>query len=206
MKSIDPTLPNFFDEKDYRFDGLRGTRDTISRQLREDGVGSSVKHAEVIIITYEEEVTLWDREVLGSSTPKRLFSTIFFMNGKVLCLRGGREYRALKLSQFTFGVENKREYVEYTEFGSKNRSGSYKDNTDNKVIKHFSDPSSGNRCYVYLMKKYLDKLPTKAKEDDSSPFYWKAKERLPIQMQMLIGLQCKPVAEISSRKPCQNNV
>ncbi|XP_064387890.1 zinc finger MYM-type protein 2-like [Halichondria panicea] len=175
MTSVDPILPNFFDENDYRFDGLRGTRDTVSRQLREDGVGSSVKHAEVI--TYEEEDKLWDREVLGSSTPKCLFSTIFFMNGKVLCLRGGRGHRALKLSQFTFGVENKREYVEYIEFGSKNRSGSYKDNTDNKVIRHFSDPSSGDRCYVYLLKKYLDKLPTKAKEDDS--FYWKAKERLP---------------------------
>ena len=68
MKSVDPILPNFFVENDYRFDGLRGTRDTVSRQLREDGVGSSVKHAEVI--TYEEEDKLWDREVLGSSTPK----------------------------------------------------------------------------------------------------------------------------------------
>ncbi len=56
---IDPTLPNFFDEKNYCFDGLRGTRDTVSRQLREDDVGSSVKHAEVI--TYKEEDQLWDR-------------------------------------------------------------------------------------------------------------------------------------------------
>ncbi len=61
------------------------------------------------MITYEEEVTLWDREVLRSSTPKRLFSTIFFMNGKVLYASEEQ------FSQFTFGIENKREYVEYTE-------------------------------------------------------------------------------------------
>ena len=28
------------------------------------------------------------------------------MNGKVLCLRGGREHKALKISQFKFGAED----------------------------------------------------------------------------------------------------
>ena len=41
-------VPNFLDENDSRFAGLRGTRDCIARKLRQDGVGVSVKHADVI--------------------------------------------------------------------------------------------------------------------------------------------------------------
>ena len=43
-----------------------------------------------------------------------------------MCLRGGREHKALKLSQFMFGVDEGGDYIVYTENGSKNRSGSYK--------------------------------------------------------------------------------
>ena len=76
-----PTLPNFLDEKDCRFTGLRGTRDTVSRLLRESGVGTLIKHAEVIT-----ECALWDEGLQGASTPRCRFYAIFFMNGKVLCL------------------------------------------------------------------------------------------------------------------------
>ena len=57
----------------------------------------------------------------------------FFANGKNLCLHGGREHHELKLCQFEFGDD----YVEYTENGSKNRSGSYKDKRQNKVVRHY---------------------------------------------------------------------
>jgi hypothetical protein len=43
----EPATPNFLDDKDDRFAGLRGTRDVIAQRLREDGVhvSASVKHA-----------------------------------------------------------------------------------------------------------------------------------------------------------------
>ncbi len=64
------------------------------------------------------------------------------MNGKVLCLRGGREHKALKISQLTFGSDDDGEYVVYAENGSKNRSGTYKDKPgSNKVIKHYANPT-----------------------------------------------------------------
>ena len=96
--------------------------------------------------------------------------------GKSYAFRGEREHKALKLSQFTFGFVNRCEYVKYTEHGSKNRSGSYKDKADNKVVRHFSDPSLGEHCYVYLVKKYFEKVPPQVKESELSEFYWKPKE------------------------------
>lgn len=85
----------------------------------------------------------------------------FFANGKNLCLRGGREHHALKLSQFEF----REDFVLYTENGSKNRSGSYKDKRENKVIKHYSDPALKERDYVSLLKFYFSKLPREALSD-----------------------------------------
>ncbi len=50
---------------------------------------------------------------------------------------------------------------------------------------------------INLLKKCFDKLPTKANQDNSSPLYWKAKERLPTDADLW---------QKFPRKPCQNNV
>ena len=56
MKGINPYCPNFLDDKDPAFAGLRGVRDNVSRELRSAGIGAAVKHTNVI--TYEEEQML----------------------------------------------------------------------------------------------------------------------------------------------------
>ena len=177
MTKANPCVPNFLNEKDPRFAGLRGTRDTVARQLREEGVGAAVKHTEVISST--EESLLWSQGSLGVTSPTALLNAVFFMNGKILCLRG-REHKTLKVSQFTFGIDEGGEYVVYTESGSKNRSGSYKDNGDNKVVKHYGDPGLGERCYFFVLKFYLSKLTPKVLDDPNAVFYWKAKEKTPL--------------------------
>ena len=179
MNETDPSLPNFFDEKDPNFSGLRGARDTVSRQLRQDGIGTAVKHADVL--SYEEEALLWNKGLLGTDSPRALFNAVFFMNGKVLCLRGGREHKALKMAQFSFGHEGGRELVVYAEHGSKNRSGSYKDKSENKIVKHFADPSLNERCYVSLLKTYFEKLSPEVKDIENADFYWKPKGSLPLE-------------------------
>ena len=152
MLTVNPETPNFLDEKDVRFVGLRGTRDTVSRQLREQGVGAKVKHAAVI--SYEEESALWDRGVVGAHSTKALLNAVFYMNGKVLCLRGGQEHKNLKLSQFSFGSDHGGDYVVYTENRSKNRSGSYKEKPEqNKVVKHYSN-SELHGCEVLCVSSF----------------------------------------------------
>ena len=54
-------------------------------------------------------------------SPKALLNAFFYMNGKVLCLRGGREHKSLKISQFNFGSDQRGDFVVYMENGSKTR-------------------------------------------------------------------------------------
>ena len=120
---------------------------------------------------------LWEHILL-----RHCFTHVFFANGKNLCLCGGREHHTLKISQLVFGKEDKAgevlEYVTYTEHGSKNRSGSYKDKHDNKVITHYGDKSLGERCYIFLLQTYLSRRPKCAFENDK--FYWQPKQKTPL--------------------------
>ena len=176
MKKVNPATSNFLDEKDDHFAGLGGTRDVVGRKLREDKVGASVKHTATI--SQEEEAQLWSEGVLGLSSPRALFNAVFFLNGKTMCLRGGQEHKALKQSRFTFDGGN---YVVYTENGLKNRSGSYKDKPDdNEVIKYYANCSLGEKCYYRVLKLYISKLPPKTLEDPKAVFYWKPKEKVPL--------------------------
>ena len=112
--------------------------------LLDDGVGAVVKHTP--IITIDEEKLLWSQGVLGMMTSTSLLNTVFFLNGKMLCLRGGREHRDLKIAQFIFDCDEVGDYVQYSEQGSKNRSGSFKDKGENKIVKHYAQ----ERCYVRI--------------------------------------------------------
>ena len=179
MVSVNPKAPNILDEKDPTFAGLRGVRDRVARELRGDGIGTEVKHAPAI--SYEEEELLWSTGVIGFETPTSLLNVMFYNNGKVLMLRGGREHRLLKLSQFIFGEEvgpkgELLKYVRYIENGSKNRSGSYRDKSDNKIITQYANSGLGERCYYYIMKFYISKIPKDYKGDS---FYLRPRSQKP---------------------------
>ena len=69
-RSKSKLCPNFMDKSDCCFSKLSGVCESVSRQLRKDGVGASVKHA--AIITPEEEDILLDKGVMGIYAPKPL--------------------------------------------------------------------------------------------------------------------------------------
>ena len=97
MRDINPDCLNFLDKKDARFRQLHHALDVQFHKLHSDGIGRQVNHTEVISI--EEEQKLWESGVLGVSNPLSLQNAVFYTIGKMLCLRGGVEHRALKLSQ-----------------------------------------------------------------------------------------------------------
>ena len=61
-RSKSKLCPNFMDKSDCHFSELSGVCESVSRQLRKDGVGASVKHT--AIITPEEEDILLDKGVM----------------------------------------------------------------------------------------------------------------------------------------------
>ena len=148
--------------------------DNLFKQLRKDGIGAEVSTTEGI--TSEEENQLWESGVLNVETPAGLLNSVFYYCGKCFCLRGGQEHRTLSLSQFERKLNPDR-YV-YTENSSKNKQGGIKQmRLDHKVVTIVANPKIGERCPVYILDKYISKLPTKAKE--MNIFYCRICPRLP---------------------------
>ena len=130
-RSHSKECPNFLDRQDPRFSELRGTCESVSRGLRQCGIGAKVKHAP--IISTEEEDKLWDSGTIGMYSPRALVRCVFYYVGKAFCLRGGQEQRNLKPMQFERGYEPDR--YTYTENGSKNHQGRFGTSKEsNKVV------------------------------------------------------------------------
>ena len=169
------------DNPNYR--ELHNVLDNLYRELHFSGIGAQRKQAEVI--SRDEESILWEKGALSVDTPNSLLNTVFYYNGLKFVLRGGDEHRSLKISQLVFkSVPNPDKpsetirTVEYTEFGSKNRSGSSKQlNIRNKSVLRYSRPDLRERCHVYLLELYMSKLPKEAFVKDN--FYCKPKSDTP---------------------------
>ena len=158
-RAIDNESLNFLNTKDTRFAPLQNAIDIILRDLRQEGVGSTKKSAE--IFTKAEETKLWDDGVLSLDNPKSLLRAVFFLNGKNICLRGGAEHRNLKLSQFK-RLTNPDRYI-YTENCSKNRAGGLGQlHVVNKTVPIYSMPELGPRCHVNVLDTNIEKLPLQA--------------------------------------------
>ena len=175
MRSCSCDTPNVLDRRDTRFKSIQGACEVVFRELRKEGIGTSVRHAAVI--TMEEEDQLWKLGIMNITTPKGLQRAVFFYVGKVCCLRGGEEQRSLKISQF------KRMYdpdkYTYTENGSKNRSGGVAQlNLENKIVPIYPVPQHQPRCLVYLIDLYFSKLTALAFEKDL--FYVRPKANVPV--------------------------
>ena len=180
MRAVHAETPDFLSKKDWRFRDIHGMMDCVFRKLRQERVGTDVKHTAVI--TELEENQLWESGVLGVDTPEKLERAVFFYVGKVFCIRGGQEQRELKVSQFR--RSSNPDCYTYVEYGSKTISG-VRLNDKNIVVPVYANPSAENRCLVRLLDLYIAKLPKMAfekelfylrpkpatPEDDSMPLY-----------------------------------
>ena len=154
------------------FAKLHTVLENLFKRLHQEGIGAEKRQATVI--SSSEEQQLWASGVFSTSNPQSLLNAIFFYNGMNFVLRGGEEHRSLTISQLQFGAEKKREYVIYTEFGSKNRPGGKKQlNLDNKSVRQYAQPDLGEQCHVHLLKLYLSLIPTDDPDIGKKAFYYK---------------------------------
>lgn len=176
-----PNSCRFMDSKNPAYKPFHNALNNISKRLLSDGIGATKNQARVV--TPDEENKLWEKGTIGTHSPNALLNAIFFYCGMYFCLRGGEEHRELKMSQLVFkdvadpsDSSKTIRCLEYTEHGSKNRKGLvHQVHLDNKIVRHYSDSSLGERCIVYLTELYCSKVPESAKAKDL--FYCKPKTK-----------------------------
>ena len=143
---------------DPMFSQIKNTLDNTMKDMAEKGIGVHKKQAEVI--TINEENQLWEKGVLGSSSPLQLLRTVFYLNGVHFALRGGSEHRNLRMgehSQFKIVRDsNNTEFLQYTEDKSKaNQGGLIHLKVKPKVVRAYPNAENPERCIVSLHKKYI---------------------------------------------------
>ena len=126
-------VKSFIDKKERErfYPQLNSALDRQLRMLQMNGIGVGRKRAQVITPGIEQQ--LWIKGILGLHSPQSLLNTVFFYNGKNLCLREIQENFNLKFSQLHRTNEPDDKYV-YTGLGSKNRHGGINDLSEGKVV------------------------------------------------------------------------
>ena len=174
MLEKNPLAPKFLDTNDKRFHRIHGVCDTVYRELHQQGVGTSVRHAAVI--TAAEEDALWETGVIAITSPISLQHAVFYYVGKRFCIRGGEEQRLLGPSQFV--RSHNPDCYNYVEHGSKNHSGGLKQlGQENKVVPCPAVPENIPKCLVFLLDQYIMHLPRYSFEKDI--FYVRPKTKVP---------------------------
>ena len=100
--------------------------------------------------------------MIGIHSPLALLRAVFIFNGKILCLRGEKEQKELKLSQIQRGFDEElgKAYYTYVENGSKSRRGCDL-HVNKKTVRQYEQPELGICCdsHVYLLDLYIIHLP-----------------------------------------------
>ena len=127
--------------RDPEFSGFRASLDAEMKRLQGEGVGSKRKQAEVL--TEGEENILWEKGLLGDSTPQSLLDTVVFYNGLYFALRSGQEHRQLRREPCQIEVvehPGERPYLKYTEDTSKNHPGGLR-GRNRSPLQHYQPPA-----------------------------------------------------------------
>ena len=119
-----PAIDFFCDPEFCKF---RSSLDAEMKRLQSSGKGSNKRQAEPL--TPENEELLWEKGLLGDSTPQALLDTMIFYNGICFALQSGDEHRQLRFNSNQIEYVEKSEerpYLKYVEDVSKNRPGGIK--------------------------------------------------------------------------------
>ena len=140
--------------------------DNVMKERTEMGVGTNKKIAK--LITFDMEADLWKRGFLGSDTPDKLRTTVFYLLGLNCCLRGVGEHYALrrdmpeKMSQLTFERDSNgvRCLVYREDQVTKTHDGGIRDmRRERKVVWIHPNLKNPEQCTVTLVDKYVSLCP-----------------------------------------------
>ena len=140
--------------QDHCFQDFRTVLDSEMKRLKVAGLGSKTRKAEPL--TVQEEELLWEKGILGESTPQALLNAVFFSNGIYFALRSGSEHRQLRHNDCQITVverSGERPFLRYVEDVSKNNQGGLKGKkiSPNTVVQ-YANQENPQRCPVRLFK------------------------------------------------------
>ena len=152
---------------DPEFKDLKFTLDNVMKQRVSDGVGISVRQAQVLSFTDED--FLWSNGFLGMSNPEQLLNTVVFMLGLSCALRAGKEHRALRSfgfdSQLSWHVDfdGKRYFTYREDIGLKTNKGGLKHRKITPKVVDVYQTNNRERCPVRVLYSYFCKVPVNRK-------------------------------------------
>ena len=158
--------------KDRQFQQSKQVLERKAKLLREDGKGKRPNAAKAL--TIPEEEALWENEKLGSSSPKVLYQTMWWILTQHFGLRGRQEHHSMAVEDFSVCSDDDGfEYVTFEENPTKTRQGGL--NTKRRPVMPNMFATGGARCPVGLFKEFLSRRPPELRETD--PFYLAAIEK-----------------------------
>ena len=126
------------------------------KELKSLGKGNRPNRADCL--TDRDEETLWERGVLGDSSPTVLRNTLWFLTTKLLGFRGRHESKQLLWTDLKLEKSSRGDYLEFNERLTKTRDG--KNGEARKFPpKMFANRVQPERCPIRLYKKYLEHRP-----------------------------------------------
>ena len=150
--------------RDAQFSDFRASLDAEMKRLQSAGVGSQKRQAEVI--TRQEEDRMWEKGLLGDTTPQSLLDSMVFYNGLCFALRSGKEHRQLRNIPCQIQLVERpgeKPYLQYTEDISKNHQGGLRGrNIRPKVVLHHANTEHPDRCFVRMFPRYRSLCPSVA--------------------------------------------
>ncbi|XP_052097319.1 zinc finger MYM-type protein 3-like [Mytilus californianus] len=142
---------------------IKNTLDHTMKERARSGLGTHKKKAQEI--TYDEENMLWEKGILGNTTPQKLLDTTIYLFGLNFALRAGKEHRDLRWenSQISEHTDtNGDSYLVYREDVSKSNQGGLKSRKcKQKVVFAYENKDNPDRCIVKFYRDYISHCPEK---------------------------------------------
>lgn len=127
--------------KDSEFEQARKALQSKQKDLKQKGKGNKPNAS--VALTEEEIKLLYDKGLLGTSTPEALLNTVWFNNTIHFGLRGCKEHRDMCWSDVQLRqTTNGEEFLEYSERQTKTRTGENPRDVRQIKPKMFSVPGS----------------------------------------------------------------